>query len=113
MKKVKLTEADLTRIVKRVINENDEEDIDELIDEYRNIYDALCYDISNYSLTDIYDSYSNITHEIEHSIRILDSIETKNDKVVILHDNYTDLGQKINQIMLHLHNSTQIRDSIY
>ena len=68
MKKVKLTESDLTRIVKQVINEGiSDGEINTLISEYEKKLEDLCRNISIMGLEDLWDDQS-ITREIYDTI---------------------------------------------
>ena len=109
MKKIKLTESDLTRIVKRVINENDE-DIDEIYDEYRKKYDEICYIISQTGLDELYNS-PHIDRSITECISDLEGYN--GEKLVDLKEEFDELFTKLNRINYFLSAAESIKNEIY
>lgn len=112
MRKVKLTEGDLTRIVKRVLNEN-EDDVNSLIKESRDNYDSVCYEISKLSLDEIPNSYHGIMSNIGDYINKLESIEVENDEINYMLEKYKELDNDINQIITHINYCQDILNKIW
>lgn len=114
--KVKLTESDLTNIVKKIIRENEDideienEDIDEIESEYRKKYDEICYIISQTGFDELYNS-SHIDSSITECIT---DLEGYNDvKLFHLTYNFEELYTKLNRINYFLSAAQSVKDEIY
>jgi hypothetical protein len=111
MKKVKLTESDLTRIVKQVINEGiSDGEINTLISEYEKKLEDLCRNISIMGLEDLWDDQS-ITREIYDTISEIEDYD--DDRLYDIKSKYEDLSTKMNVITKNLYEVISIMDSIY
>lgn len=112
MKKVKLTEQDLTNIVKKVIQEQENsngEEIDDIINEFEKKYDNICYTISHMGLDELYENNS-VQREIDENLSFLEGYD--DERLSRLKSDFDDLSSKMNGIYYHLSNADSLKNSI-
>jgi|688.fasta_scaffold724043_3 hypothetical protein len=113
--KVKLTESDLTNIVRKILKES-EEDLTDTIEEYRKKYDEICYNISESNFDDLYYHINSLTRELYDNYDVLKSFldeGSKNSELIDLIDNYKNRIDDLNRIWSILNEVDDIKTGMY